>query len=206
MMKNNFTFDPIEHVYRFKGEKVPSVTGIISDLSDFSGIPPWILDNKSRLGTEFHRIIKLHWIDNLRYDTIDKRLVKAFNTFLEWSAPRLDEFRKAISETKLFNEKMWLAGTCDLATPGELFDWKLRNYIPVTDILQLDGYDTLLGGGKRKRWTMCFDMKSGRLSQRRSEHSQAHSMFMYMLDYHHSEEKDKEKHLQLLDSWKGEFN
>jgi hypothetical protein len=201
-----FTFDPIEHVYRFKGEKVPSVTGIISDLSDFSGIPPWILQNKANLGTEFHRIIKLHWLDNLRYDTIDNRLVKVFNTFLEWSAPRLDEFRKTISETKLFNEKMWLAGTCDLATPGELFDWKLRNYIPVTDILQLDGYDTLLGGGKRKRWTMCFDMKSGRLSQRRSEHSQSHSMFMYMLDYHHSEEKDNEKHLQLLDSWKEEFN
>jgi hypothetical protein len=205
-VSSDFVFNEKDHTYFFCGKRVPSVTGIIKELSDFSGIPPWVLNNKAALGTEFHRIIKLHFLDDLLYDTIDPRLVKAFNTFLQWSKPRLEEFRKAISERKLFNEKMWLAGTCDLATPGELFDWKLRKYIPVTDILQLDGYDTLLGGGKRKRWTMCFDMKSGRLRQVRSEHTQSHSMFMYMLDYHHSEEKDEEKHLTLLDSWRGEFN
>ncbi len=203
-----FTFDEENHIYRFNNEIVPSVTGIIKDLSDFSGIPAWVLKNKADLGTEFHRIIKLHFLDDLLYDTVDKRLVPAFDTFLEWSAPRLDEFRKAISERKLFNEQMWLAGTCDLATERELFDWKLRKYIPVTDILQLDGYDTLLGGTKRQRWTMCFDMKSGKLSQRRSEHDQSHNMFMYMLDYHHTDDKDKdiEKHFLTLENWKGEFN
>jgi hypothetical protein len=200
-----FAFEEGNHIYRFNGEIVPSVTGIIKELSDFSGIPPWVLSNKAALGIEFHRIIKLHFLDDLLYDTIDPRLVKAFNTFLQWSKPRLEEFRKAISERKLFNEKMWLAGTCDLATPGELFDWKLRNYIPVTDVLQLDGYDTLLGGCKRKRWTVTFDMKSGRMKITRSEHDQSHSMFMYMLDYYHSDKKDEKKHLQLLESWKGEF-
>lgn len=201
-----FTFDEENHIYRFNGENVPSVTGIISDLSDFSGIPHWVLKNKGDLGTEFHRIIKLHFLDDLIYGTIDKRLVPAFDTFLEWSKPRIEEFRKAISERKLFNEKMWLAGTCDLATDGELFDWKLRKYIPVTDILQLDGYDTLLGGTKRKRWTMCFDMKSGRLSQRRSEHDQSHTMFMYMLKHYHSEKKDMAIYNNTLEFWKGEFN
>ncbi len=201
-----FTFDEENHIYRYKGEIVPSVTQVIKELSDFSGIPPQVLANKSALGTEFHRIIKLHWLDDLLYDTIDKRLAPAFKTFLEWAAPKEDVYRKAISETKMFNEKMWLAGTCDLALPGDLFDWKLRKYIPVTDILQLDGYDTLLGGSKRKRWTMCFDMKSGRLRQVRSEHDQSHSMFMYMLDYYHSDKKNKSKHLILLDGWRGEFN
>jgi hypothetical protein len=201
-----FTFDEENHIYRFNGEIVPSVTGVISDLSDFSGIPHWRLKNKADLGTEFHRIIKLHFLDDLLYGTIDKRLVKAFDTFLEWSNPRLEEFRKAISEKKLFSEKMRLAGTCDLATETELFDWKLRNYIPQTDILQLDGYDTLLGGTKRQRWTMCFDMKSGRLKKRRSEHDQSHNMFMYMLDYFQSDNKDIEKHLLILENWKGEFN
>jgi hypothetical protein len=200
------TFEEKNHIYRFKGEDVPSVTKVISDLSDFSGIPPWVLQNKADLGTEFHRIIKLHFLDILVYDSIDKRLVPAFETFLDWSAPRLEEFRRAKSEERMFSESMWLAGTCDLATEGELFDWKLRNYMPVTDVLQLDGYDTLLGGGKRKRWTMCFNMKSGKLSIRRSEHSQSHSMFRYMLDFYHSEDKDAEKHLQTLEHWKGEFN
>ena len=201
-----FTFVEENHIYRFNNKIVPSVTGIISDLSDFSGIPHYVLKNKADLGTEFHRIIKLHFLDDLVYESIDKRLVPAFNTFLEWSAPRLGEFRKAISEARLFNEKMWLAGTCDLATERELFDWKLRRYIPVTDILQLDGYDTLLGGTKRQRWAMCFDMKSGKLSQRRSEHEQSHNMFMYLLDFYHSDDKDIEKHLLTLANWKGEFN
>ena len=203
-----FTFDQTNHIYRFNGEIVPSVTCIISDLSDFSGIPHYVLKNKADLGTEFHRIIKLYFLDDLVYESIDSRLAPAFDTFLEWSAPRLDEFRKAISEKKMFNEKMWLAGTCDLATSGELFDWKLRKYIPVTDILQLDAYDTLLGGCKRKRWTICFDMKSGKLSQHRSEHEQSHSMFMYLLKYHHTDdaEKNVEKHLLTLENWKGEFN
>lgn len=208
------TFEEANHIYKFKGKVVPSVTGIISDLSDFSGIPLWILDNKAALGTEFHRIIKLHFLDDLVYSTIDKRLVPAFNTFLEWSAPRLEEFRRAKSEERLFSEDMWLAGTCDLATEGELFDWKLRNYIPVTDILQLDGYDTLLGGGKRKRWTMCFNMKTGKLSTRRSEHSQSHSMFMYMLDSYHTNRKDSRQlyparvlqYENTLANWRGEFN
>lgn len=201
-----FAFNEEKHEYRFNGELVPSVTGIIKELADFSRIPPQVLANKSALGTEFHRIIKLHWLNDLRYESIDKRLVPAFDTFLEWSAPRVEEYRKGISESKLFSEKMWLAGTCDLALPGDLFDWKLRNYIPVTDILQLDGYDTLLPGAKRKRWTMCFDMKSGRLKQCRSEHDQAHSMFMYMLDYYHSDKKDEKKHLLMLNNWRGEFN
>ncbi len=200
------TFDEENHIYRFNNEIVPNVTLILKELSDFSGIPHWVLKNKADLGTEFHRIIKLHFLDDLLYDTIDERLVPAFNTFLKWAAPRLDEFRKSIFEKKIFSEKMRFAGTCDLALPGELYDWKLRNYIATTDILQLDGYDTLLGGGKRKRWTMCFDIKSGKLTKRRSEHEQSHNMFMYMLDYFHSDNKNVEKHLLTLENWKGEFN
>jgi hypothetical protein len=200
------TFNEEKHEYRFNNEIVPSVTQIISELNDLSSIPEHVLKNKGELGTEFHRIIKLHFLDDLLYDTIDSRLVPAFNTFLNWSNPRIDEFRKGLSEHRMYNEKMCLAGTCDLALPGELYDWKLRGTNPIVDILQLEAYDFLLGGCKRKRWTMCFDMKSGKLRQVRSDHSQSYSMFMHMLDYHHSDNKDEKKHLQLLDSWRGEFN
>jgi hypothetical protein len=200
------TFNETLHEYRFNNEIVPSVTQIISDLNDLSSISEHVLKNKGELGTEFHRIIKLHFLDDLVYDTIDSRLVPAFNTFLDWSKPRLDEFKKALSEYKMFDQKLWLAGTLDLALQGDLFDWKLRFYNPVVDILQLDGYDTILGGGKRKRWTMCFDMRSGKLSQRRSEHSQSHTMFMYMLKHFHSDKKDMAIYNNTLEFWKGEFN
>ena len=68
------TFNEEHHIYKFNGKAVPSVTTVIKDLSDFSGIPAYVLQNKSELGTEFHRIIALHLLDNLIYDTIDKRL------------------------------------------------------------------------------------------------------------------------------------
>jgi len=208
---DNFTFDETKHEYRLNDKIIPSVTTVIKDLSDFSGIPAHVLKNKSELGTEFHRIIALHFLDDLLYDTIDSRLVPAFDTFLEWSKPRLNEFRGAIFEQKMFDEKMWLAGMCDLATETELFDWKLRKYIPETDILQLDGYDTLLAGTKRKRWTMCFDMKSGKLQQRRSEHDQSHTMFMYMLEQYHLKERQSSDYHEAdyqntLTMWRGEFN
>ncbi|MCP4989370.1 MAG: hypothetical protein GY928_25925 [Colwellia sp.] len=199
------TFNEEHHQYRYNEKVVPSVTKVIKDLSDFSGIQAHVLKTKSELGTEFHRIIALHFLDDLIYDTIDSRLIPAFDTFLEWSTPRLEEFRGAISEHKMFDKEMWLAGTCDLATETELFDWKLRNYIPETDILQLEGYDTLLAGPKRKRWTICFNMKSGKLTQKRSEHDQSHAMFMYMLDYYHSKNKDITTYNNTLEAWKLEF-
>ncbi len=201
-----FTFDEKNHAYYLSGKRLPSVTKIISGLNDFSGIPPHVLELKSQLGQEFHRIIHLHLFNNLVYDSIDSRLQLAFKSFLEWSYPRIEEFRRGLSEHRMYDEKNGLAGTCDLALPGELFDWKLRGPNPVIDILQLEGYDFLLGGGKRKRWTMCFDMKSGKLNKVRSEHSQSHSMFMYMLDYFHAEDPDVEEYFKMTEAWKGEFS
>ncbi len=188
-------FDEEKHEYWFKDRQVPSVTKILKDLNDFSKIPKGILEQKGLLGTEFHRIIKMHFDDDLIYDSIDERLLPAFDSFLSWSKPRLKEFRAGLSEQRLFDEKLWLAGTCDLALPAELFDWKLRPYKPVIDILQLEGYDTLLKGGKRKRWTVCFDMKSGKMSVNRSEHKQSHTMFMAML-----------KHYRVRQGWIEFFN
>lgn len=204
-MSKEFTFDEATHTYRLGNKILPSVTQIISDLNDFSMIPPHVLEMKSQLGSEMHRIIHLHFLDDLVYDTIDQRLVKAFNTFLEWSNPRLEEFKKGLSEHRMYNEKSELCGTCDLALPSELYDYKLRDPKPVVDVLQLEGYDFLLGGGKRKRFTVCFDMKSGRMKITRSEHDQAHAMFHYFLDYFHSDKKDEKKHLEMLENWKGEF-
>ena len=152
----SFRFDPIKHEYWSDDEKMPSVTGIIGGLNDFSMIPPKILKRKGELGTEFHRIISLHLQDDLVYDSIDERLVPAFDSFLEWSAPRLKEFRSGLYEQQLYSKKLWLAGTCDLALPAELFDWKLRFYKPVIDILQLDGIMTLYSERRKKEKMDCL--------------------------------------------------
>ncbi len=200
-----FTFDEEKHEYRLDGEKLPSVTNIISEFSDFSRIPKRILENKRLLGTEFHRVITLHLLDDLIYDSIDERLKPPFDAFLNWSRPNLDEFRKGLFEQRMYNRKLWVAGTCDLATYDNLFDWKLRLYNPVVDVLQLAGYDILLKQRKHKRWTVCVTLK-GKLSVHRSEHTQANKMFLYMLKCLHANKQNGKIYQRKIESWKGQFN
>lgn len=199
-----FYFDQDRHEYWLGNEQLPSVTGILGCFSDFSKIPRHILEHKRQLGTEFHRIINLYLLDDLIESSIDGELVKPFEAFKEFSSGRLDEFKCGLIEEKLHDKSLWLAGTCDLALAHDLFDWKLRKYDAKKDILQLEGYDRMLKGGKRRRWTICFDLQ-GRFSVNRSEHSQAKAMFDYMLSYHHAPEQDAEKHRILTDAWAEQF-
>ena len=161
-------------------------------------------DSISKLGTQAEKL-ELHLEDDLVYDSIDERLVAPFDTFLGWSKPRLDEFRRGLSENRMYNRKLWVAATCHLALTFEMFDWKLRLYKPEVDIVQLAGYDLLLGGGKRKRWTCCFDLK-GNITVRRSEHSQSTKMFLYMLKYFHCEIKNETKFKEITQNWIAQFN
>ena len=50
-----------------------------------------------------------------------------------------------------------------------------------------------------------YDMKTGKLSQRRSEHDQSHWMFSYMLGCFHKAYKDIDRYSEMLENWKGEF-
>ena len=49
-----FTFDPIEHIYRFDGQRVPSVTQILEPLIDYSGVPNGVLQYAADRGTAVH--------------------------------------------------------------------------------------------------------------------------------------------------------
>lgn len=54
-------FDPAAHAYRFEGTKLPSVTGILAPLSDFSRVPPDVLERKRQIGTAVH--LACEWDD-----------------------------------------------------------------------------------------------------------------------------------------------
>lgn len=61
----NFTFSEADHIYRLDGKILPSVTGILSPLHDFSKIPRDILEAARIWGNNVHLMAKLHLNDDL---------------------------------------------------------------------------------------------------------------------------------------------
>jgi hypothetical protein len=57
--KSLFTFDEKEHLYKYDGQAVISVTQVLSDLSDFSKVPKHYLDKAIDRGNEVHFAIEL---------------------------------------------------------------------------------------------------------------------------------------------------
>jgi hypothetical protein len=65
------TFDEARHEYRFNGELIPSVTGVLKPLVDYSGIHPDVLKRASELGTLVHKTTELYDEGVLDEDDLD---------------------------------------------------------------------------------------------------------------------------------------
>lgn len=65
------TFDEARHEYHYDGVLVPSVTGILKPLVDYSGINPDVLARASALGTMVHQTTELHDLGVLDEDDLD---------------------------------------------------------------------------------------------------------------------------------------
>lgn len=93
------TFDPEAHVYRLNGEALPSVTGIIRDagLSDYSSIPPAILERAAARGKAVHTAIELLLENDLDFDSLDPSLhgyVAAYKRFVDdtgWTPTHVEQ-------------------------------------------------------------------------------------------------------------------
>ncbi|MCP5002438.1 MAG: hypothetical protein GY941_00575, partial [Planctomycetes bacterium] len=91
-------FNKENHTYWLGDKQLPSVTQILSPLSDFDKIPKDVLKHKGDLGTEFHNIIHLYLKDDLVESSIDDRLVLPFDAFKKWSASEIDNLRGGLIE------------------------------------------------------------------------------------------------------------
>jgi len=113
-------FDPIRHEYFVAGKKVPSVTGIISDLQDFSAIPADILERSAQFGKHVHKACELYDDNNLDRDSLDPALdeyLSGWIKFLDCSGVQI-----TLNEQKVFSKKYGYAGTLDR---GGIFKNKL---------------------------------------------------------------------------------
>ena len=108
-------FDEAKHEYRWCGEVVPSVTQILKPLSDFSRIPPDVLERKRQIGTATHKAIELHLTGGVELESIDPAVLPYFNAFLRFEEE--NQFRMEQCETRVHHHLYRYAGTLDLIGP-----------------------------------------------------------------------------------------
>lgn len=120
-----YTYDDDTHLYRIDGVIVPSVTQVLSCLSDFRFVDEDVMRRAQAFGKAVHLMAQLYLEGRLDEDTLDEGLrgpLEALKKwFLEWES-RLRGITKPMS--------------C-------VIDIKSRPFDPIKDPLQLAGYALL---------------------------------------------------------------
>lgn len=105
------TLDQDTHTYTLGDQMIPCVSEIISPLTDFSMIPPAVLEYKTMIGIHVHKACELYDLDDLVIDTLDpalKQYVMAWIRFLDETG-----FVVELNEQIVFHDKYLFAGTLD---------------------------------------------------------------------------------------------
>ena len=199
---NHFIYNEDTRIHTLDGRVIPSVTQVIAPLSDFSMIPPKVLERKCELGKEFHKAIELYMLDDLVMDSLDPDIVKPMETFIEWWEQERNKNIFVVAEKPYCHLTLKYCGKPDIVMMNGVYDIKLRLYNKTTDPLQMVSYEHLLHneidrfGDKFKR-VLSFDIK-GKLKIHDARNSQAWPMFQAML----KQWKDTQKFNELLKTWK----
>ncbi|MFH2075229.1 MAG: hypothetical protein ABIJ57_07775 [Pseudomonadota bacterium] len=116
------TFEPGEHLYRWNGVIVPSVTGILGEwvqtgnfyISTFTGarIPVEAFDKARDFGTAAHRMIALDIAEDLDEDALDPKLAAVLKNWQQLRGMIRPEI--IMSETPLYCSAHGYAGTPDI--------------------------------------------------------------------------------------------
>lgn len=108
---SGLTFDEASHTYHFGGQVVPGVTSILAPLTDFSRVPPAVLEAASQFGKAVHRACELDDLGELDEDALDPALKPYLEAWRKFSAEyevQWDEIEKPI-----YHPTLRYAGTPD---------------------------------------------------------------------------------------------
>lgn len=109
------TFDESAHRYYWNGKPVPGVTSVLTQLVDYSRIPPETLERARQEGAAIHKMVELYEKDDLE-------------SIPDWLLPRMHAYRKFKadsgfvvwkSEAQVYHSSYKYAGTFDLS--GKLY-------------------------------------------------------------------------------------
>lgn len=104
-------FDPVEHVYRVGGHRVPSVTQTLAPLVDYSMVPKETLERARLLGQAVHLTTQLYDEDDLDMDALDDELKPYLTAWIRFRADT--RFVPETIEKRLYHPTLRYAGTPD---------------------------------------------------------------------------------------------
>lgn len=130
------TFDEAAHEYRVGGQRVPSVTQLLSPLVDYSMVPRETLERAQALGTAVHKMTELYDNDDLDEDSLSEEL----QPYLEgWKKFRAEaNFKPITVERRMSHPILRYAGTSDRT--GEV-----KGRIAVVDIKKMFTLGPVIG-------------------------------------------------------------
>ncbi len=149
-MKDEFIFDEKTHTYWLNGEKIPSVSQILSPMSRdiYKYIDKDVLENAARRGREVHKMIELTLKGyDINFNDYNRDTIPYYQAFLDWKrffeSVSGRKIKTAESErkgwcswvTKNLN-RIYIAGTADVVGDDFIIDFKTRQPKP-SDIFQL---------------------------------------------------------------------
>lgn len=105
------SFDEATHTYRFGGQVVPGVTSILSPLTDFSRVPPHVLQAAADFGKAVHRACELDDLGELDETTLDDALLPYLQAWRKFSAEHDVQWEQI--ERPVYHATMRYAGTPD---------------------------------------------------------------------------------------------
>lgn len=116
-------FDEATHTYTWNGKPVPNVTRILSPLSDFSMVPPDVLERARQEGKYVHSMIEADCEGDLDVEALADWAKPAYAAWCDFKA--ISGFRCLLSEAKGYHKGMGFAGTLDLVCEiPKLAGWK----------------------------------------------------------------------------------
>lgn len=142
------TFDAELHEYTVDGDRYPSVTEILRDLSarEYRFVDKAVMEDAAWLGTAVHLLIELDIAGTLDEAGLDERLVPYLEKWREFRAQ--SGFQPLLSEQRVFSTRYRYAGTLDLfgTLNGRfaLIDAKRCAKVPRTAGPQTAGYEMAL--------------------------------------------------------------
>lgn len=112
MAKTVLTFDEALHEYRINGVVVPSVTQITRSLTDYSRVPPAVLERKRDIGIALHKAVEIYLKGEFETAALPDTFLPYFDAFSNWLEK--ERFQPDQSELRVYSEKSMYAGTLDL--------------------------------------------------------------------------------------------
>jgi hypothetical protein len=151
-------FDKNKHAYHYGGIKVPSVTQVLSQLTNFDSIPFEVLEHARKRGTAVHYGCELIDNDNIDWAGVHPEIEPYL---LSWVKFKKDNnFNPVENEKRVYNQKYGFAGTLDVIgivnNEKWLIDRKATATISPITALQTAAYNSCLDSDHRR---FCIQLK-----------------------------------------------